>query len=197
MKQQTARSISIRSIFWLAGVLAVAAGAGKPVEASTIHYTINNNAGMIAPFPNELVSIAGQFNYDTATKGIDNFDVTFTTTLGFSGTSTDDSTPVLLPSLGQPRIIFEGPNGYAIDLFLNDFGGDGAYDVRFIDARDTPNTGYTLLPVDAQHRPTVTALAGSETPVPEPPTGILMLLSGALLVPAMKRIRCLKFRRSS
>lgn len=170
MKQRTARSFSLRGILWLAGMLAIATGTGRPAQAGAIRYNIFSNGGMVAPFGNTPVSIAGHFNYDPATNGIDHFDVTFTTTLGFGGTSTDGSSPVLLFSLGQPRITFEGPNGYAIDLFLNDFGGLNTYDIRFIDARDTPDTGYTLLPADAQNRPIVTILTGSEAPVPEPAT---------------------------
>jgi hypothetical protein len=184
METQTIRSLSRRCILSIAGMVGMAIGTEEAVEASTIDYAINNNAGMIAPFENEPVSIAGHFNYDTATKSIENFNVTFTTTLEFRGTYTDDDSPLLIPGLGQIKIIFDGNSdsgvSYAIDVFLNDFGGEGAYDIRFIDAHGSPN--FTLLPVDAQHRPTITALVAAEAPVPEPSTCAFALIGGALIL---------------
>jgi hypothetical protein len=147
---------------------------------------------MIAPFQNELVSITGQFNYDTATGGVGNFGVILTTQLEFSGTYTEAGFVAIVPGLGQPKMVFggTGDNGifYAIDLFLNGPDprklGDEVYDISFVDAGGSAAGGpnYTLLPADAMHRPTITALVGSEAPVPEPATWMFALTGGALVL---------------
>jgi hypothetical protein len=199
MKEQTACSISLRGVFCVASILAIATGTGTPARASTIQYTINNNAGLTAPLQNESVEIDGQFDYDSVTKGITNFGVKLTTHLEFSGTYTEVSSPVLVAGLGQPKITFggEGDNGvfYTIDLFLNDFGSDTPSDIRFVEARSFTNHGYILLPMDAQHRPTITgiALVGREAAVPEPSTGMFALTGGVLtLFSLLRRRSCRK-----
>jgi hypothetical protein len=83
MKQQTARSISIGGMLWIAGALAMALGSVTHAQASPLHYVIDNNGGLINPFQEQQVAVSGNFDYDPATRSFTNFDVTFSTALAF------------------------------------------------------------------------------------------------------------------
>ena len=65
-----------------------------------------------------------------------------------------------------------------INLYLNDFGAGPAYDIRFIAVHG--DAQYTLLPLDAEHRPTITTGLGAGSPVPEPSTRVFALTGLAL-----------------
>ncbi len=183
MKQKLACSRSLRVVFWTAGILALATGAGRPAQASPIDYQVNNNAGLTEPFSGDPVSITGQFTYDPVTGGFSNYQVILTTALAFSGTYNYIGSLALESTLGQPTIIFGGPGdqvpSFLINLYLNDFGAGPAYDIRFIAVF---SADYTLLPLDAEHRPTITTGLGAGSPVPEPSTRVFALTGVALVL---------------
>ncbi len=163
--------------------MALTTGAGRPAQAGPIDFQVNNNAGLREPFSWDPVSITGHFSYDLATREFSNFQVTLTTALAFSGTYKDIGTLGLVTSLGQPTIIFGGPGDqqkFAINLYLNDFGAGPAYDIRFIAVFG--DAEYTLLPLDAEHRPTITTGLGAGSPVPEPSTRVFALTGVALVL---------------
>jgi hypothetical protein len=191
MKQKLACSLSLRVVFWTTGILALVTGAGRPAQASPIDFQVNNNAGLAEPFSQDPVSITGQFSYDPATQLFSKFQVTLTTTLDFSGTYTDNGTLALLPILGQPTIIFAGSGDQgsfsSINLYLNDFGAGPAYDIRFIGVFGNPD--YTLLPLDAEHRPTITTGLGAGSPIPEPSTQVFAFIGAALMLTSLRRRR--------
>ncbi len=176
-------SRSLGVVFWTTAILALTIGTGRPAQASPIRYQVNNNAGLTEPFSGDPVAITGQFSYDPATRGFSNYQVILTTPLAFSGTYNYIGTIGLESTLGQPTLIFGGPGeqpSFVINLYLNDFGAGPAYDIRFATVHG--DAQYTLLPLDANHRPTLTTGVGAGSPVPEPSTRVFALTGLALVL---------------
>jgi hypothetical protein len=189
MKQQTARSISIGGMLWIAGALAMALGSVTHAQASPIHYVIDNNGGLINPFQQQQVAVSGNFDYDPAAGSFTNFDVTFSTVLEFGGKYTEEGEPTLLLKDGTWDINFFGTNAsgdfYAIALFVSDQLGDAAsYKIPYVSAFGSPD--YTLLPANGMNPPAITRLTVGETEtaaaVPEPSTWVFALTSGSLMI---------------